>query len=427
MLNSRYKFEQLIQPISPEVFFNHYWEQRPLHISRNNSDYYSDLFSVKDIDTLLQFCKPKYPRVKLGKNNRGGFSLDLLAGMDTSSIQDYGVPNIHRLYDTYSKGDTLVLYKLEEYWESLAQVCRGLAHWFSFPTSASLFLTPKNAQGFLPHFDDADIFILQAEGSKVWRIYNSSPYLSVDARYQPLVTENLPSPEQEIYLETGDFLYVPRGCVHEVLTTDAPSLHIAIDTHVFTWTDLISSSLSSLSKQTLSFHKALPVGFLNQNQQIPSLQRHLIELLDYLRQNAKAEEAITQLTQDFIGKMQPLPDGHFSQLEQLGQVDQLTVVAKRQGMVCYIFKEENQVCIQFPGNKVKGPVWLEPAFRFVAETETFAVQSLPDNLSDDSKLVLVRRLIREGLLRVVSADKGEDFEFWLVDPALDHELVLSTS
>jgi ribosomal protein L16 Arg81 hydroxylase len=60
MLNTRFTFEQIIQPISPEVFFREYWEKRPLHISRGKPGYYSELFSVNDIDTLLQFGKPKW-------------------------------------------------------------------------------------------------------------------------------------------------------------------------------------------------------------------------------------------------------------------------------------------------------------------------------------------------------------------------------
>jgi ribosomal protein L16 Arg81 hydroxylase len=424
MLDPRFKFEQLIFPITPECFFSQYWEQQPLHISRKNPNYYSGLFSVKDIDTVFQLNKPKYPRIKLGKN-RAGFSLDILAGMGTSSIQDYGVPNIHRLYDNYSQGDTLVLYKLEEYWEPLARVCRDLTQWFSFPTSATLFLTPKNSQGFLPHFDDVDIFILQVEGSKVWRIYNSSPYLSLDEKYQPAIAQNLAAPEQEIHLQTGDLLYVPRGCVHEVLTTGDPSLHISIDPYIFTWADLISSALASISKRTLPFHKAMPVGFLNQHQQASSLQSDLIELLGYLRQNANAEEAVAQLARDFIGKMQPLPDGHFSQLEQIDHVNLQSIVTKRQGTVCWIFKDADQISIQFPGNEVKGPSWLEPAYRLIAETETFAVKELPDILSDNAKLVLVRRLIREGLLRVVSANE-QAIAPEFINSASDHELTLTT-
>jgi ribosomal protein L16 Arg81 hydroxylase len=424
MLNPHFEFEQLIHPISLDTFFSQYWEKRPLHISRKNPHYYSGLLSVKDIDTLLQFAKPKYPRVKLGRN-KGGFSLDLLAGMETTSIQDYGVPSIQRLYDHYSKGDTLVIYKLEEYWQPLAKLCRDLAAWFSFPISSTLFLTPQNAQGFLPHFDHVDIFILQVEGSKLWRIYNTSPYLSVDEKYQPLVSGDLPAPEQEIYLEPGDFLYVPRGCIHEVLTTDSPSLHVAVDAYVVTWQDLISSALANISKQTSPFHQALPVGFLNRNPLLPSLQSHLTQLLDYLSQNANAENAVTQLAQNFIGKMQPLPDGHFSQLGQLEHVNPHTVVAKRSGMICTVFTEADQACIQFPGNKVKGPSWLESAFRFIAETETFSIQALPDNLSQNSKLVLIRRLIRDGLLRVVSLNQNEAIDFQQFELALNQELTLS--
>ena len=239
MLNTRFDFAQLIQPISPEVFFREYWEQRPLHISRGNAGYYAGLLSAKDIDAILQFCKPKYPRVKLGKSNKRGFSLDVLERMDTMSVHDYGVPNAHYLYNTYAQGDTLVIYRLEEYWKPLAEFCRAFEQYFSCLANAVLFLTPQNAQGFPLHFVLGDMFILQAEGSKVWRIYNSSSYLALGEDDQPGIVENLPAPEQELCLEAGDLLYIPRGCMHEVLTADASSLHISIGTKLFTWVDLI--------------------------------------------------------------------------------------------------------------------------------------------------------------------------------------------
>jgi ribosomal protein L16 Arg81 hydroxylase len=86
MSNVHFDFEYLIQPISSDVFFSQYWEQKPLHISRKNRDYYTDLFSIDDIDTLIHFSKPKYPRVKLGKNNKKGFSLEVLEGTKNASI-----------------------------------------------------------------------------------------------------------------------------------------------------------------------------------------------------------------------------------------------------------------------------------------------------------------------------------------------------
>lgn len=441
MLDSRFNFEYLIQPISPDVFFSQYWEQKPLHISRNNPDYYSDLFSVKDIDTLIQHSKPKYPRVQLGKTNKRGFSLEFLEGMGTISVQDYGVPSLQRLYDAYAQDDTLIVNRLEEYWEPLAHFCRGLEQYFSCLSNASLFLTPKNAQGFLPHFDPCDMLVLQVEGSKIWRIYNSAPELTSPEDNLSYILRELPDPDREIHLEAGDLLYIPRGCVHEVLTVDEPSLHLAINIAVFTWADLIVKALTSVGKQSsaLDFQKALPVGFLNQNQPTPSLQSQLTKLLECLSQQANAETAVSQLARSFIDRMESLPDGHFTQLQQLDLVNLNSVVAKRQGMVCWIFRPDEMpshfagylqggdyVSMQFPGNEVRGPRWLEPAYRFIAETETFSVKELPDSLSDNAKLVLVRRLIREGLLRIISTNSDEEIATEFAKTVSDLELALST-
>lgn len=115
-----------------------------------------------------------------------------------------------------------------------------------------------------------------------------------------------------------------------------------------------------------------------------------------------------------------------------------SIVAKRQGMVCWIFRQDeipihfagypqggDYISIQFPGNEVRGPGWLEPAYRFIAETETFAVKDLPDSLSDNAKLVLVRRLIREGLLRVVSASNDEAIATESTNTISDRELAFN--
>jgi len=97
--------------------------------------------------------------------------------------------------------------------------------------------------------------------------------------------------------------------------------------------------------------------------------------------------------------------GTSGQLEQLHQVTLNSMITKRHGMICWIATHDHQASIQFPGNAVTGPGWIEPALRFIAATDTFAVRSLPDVLSDNSKLVLVRRLIREGWLKVVPASQ----------------------
>ena len=35
-----------------------------------------------------------------------------------------------------------------------------------------MYLTPAGTQGFAPHYDDIEAFVLQLEGQKHWKVYN---------------------------------------------------------------------------------------------------------------------------------------------------------------------------------------------------------------------------------------------------------------
>ncbi|HJT78220.1 MAG TPA: hypothetical protein VJ739_13535, partial [Gemmataceae bacterium] len=52
--------------------------------------------------------------------------------------------------------------------------------------------------------------------------------------------------------------------------------------------------------------------------------------------------------------------------------------------------------------RVAGPVRIAAALRFIARSERFPARALPE-LGDDAKLVLARRLVREGLLTILGA------------------------
>ena len=70
-------------------------------------------------------------------------------------------------------------------------------------------------------------------------------------------------------------------------------------------------------------------------------------------------------------------------------------------MLCRVYTEENSVVIQFPGGKLKGPHYIEPALRFITNSELFTVKSVADNITDKGKIVLIRSLVKQGLLIIV--------------------------
>lgn len=50
-------------------------------------------------------------------------------------------------------------------------VCKS-HHFLSSPLYLLSYLTPPGTQGFAPHYDDIEAFILQLEGKKHWRLYS---------------------------------------------------------------------------------------------------------------------------------------------------------------------------------------------------------------------------------------------------------------
>ena len=70
-------------------------------------------------------------------------------------------------------------------------------------------------------------------------------------------------------------------------------------------------------------------------------------------------------------------------------------------MVCRVIPGRDPVSIRFPGNRTRAPKQLGPALEFIAKASRFKVGDLPGGLSDNSKLTLAKRLVRDGVLTIV--------------------------
>lgn len=124
----------------------------------------------------------------------------------------------------------------------LGDFCRGLAHELGLPSvQTNLYLTPPNAQGFAAHYDRHCVLVLQVHGEKRWRLYGMGAELPVDRadKLFPRVTDP-GRVEQEFVMKAGDLLYIPRGLIHEAVTSEAASLHITLGLHPCFAFDLIA-------------------------------------------------------------------------------------------------------------------------------------------------------------------------------------------
>jgi len=389
----------LLQPIEPAVFFQDAWEKQPLHVSGRKPDYYAGLLSLDDIDELVYFTRPESYTVK---TERTGPGCPETSPAEMKQVRStIGVPNLVELCKEYGQGRTIIAYRLQHSRRSLALLCRSLASTFQHPVNVTMWLTPPASQSFEPHFDTHDIFLLQLEGTKHWRLHGGGPALPLREDRAPVVRAEL-GPVQEIHLRPGDLLYVPRGHVHEPFTADTRSLHLTIGIFVFRWADLLGKALEAVVQRDVRFREAVPPGYLDAERAPAALQERFQELLHGLVASASFAEASARLADDFFADHMPaLPDGRLAGQEMIATIALDTILEKRPGSICRVIASAGSADIQFPGNRVSGPSWIAPALRFIAEATRFPVRALPDDLSDNAKVVLAQRLVREGLLRVV--------------------------
>jgi ribosomal protein L16 Arg81 hydroxylase len=243
--------------------------------------------------------------------------------------------------------------------------------------------------------------VLQLEGSKHWRIYKPSVDLPLKEAYEPIPGEQIGEPIREVHVKAGDLIYMPRGFIHEAFATDESSLHITVAVSVFRWADLMRAALVRLSANDVRFRQSVPVGALGGGEIADAFRAQFEELLQQFARGARVEDAVSSLGDQFLADMAVLPGAHFLPPEEIDRIDVNTVLEKSKAMICRFIQDAASVSIQFPGNRIRAPMHLGPAFEFISKASRFPVSALPASLSDNSKLTLAKRLVRDGLLKVV--------------------------
>ena len=140
-------------------------------------------------------------------------------------------------------------------------LCSHLEDFWGTFVGSNAYLTPPSTQGFAPHFDDIEAFILQLSGQKHWRVY---PPRNADETLPKYSSPNfeqdeIGSPCLEATLCAGDMLYFPKGWVHQADTVgNVASLHVTISCgQQSTWGDLMQFALDSALRRALSETPAL--------------------------------------------------------------------------------------------------------------------------------------------------------------------------
>jgi hypothetical protein len=403
MDSNEFGLEWLLRPTDPSVFFTDYWEKRPLTLFRGDEAYLRGVLSLADMDHILSSHNLRYPSLQLVKNSAPVPPPQYTTEVDVKGVPVGGVVDLVKMFAEYQQGATITLDQLHRSWASLARLCAGMERCFGHPTQTNVYLTPPGAQGFSAHYDTHDVFILQTAGSKRWRLYGAPVPLPLPNNPYPYPGPDPGPPTADFVLHAGDVLYIPRGHVHDALTSDSISLHVTLGINTYTWADLFMEALGALCQRDVRFRRSLPIRFGLDRAAAMQLRAECGSLVRALAEGGlPLEEMADGLAERFIMTRLPLLVGHLTGLAGARRVTPRTRVCKRAWLYRLAIHGET-LHLLYHGKGLTFPRSLEPTLRFVLDTEVFAVASLPGPLNDWDKIGLIQRLIEEGLL----AEKGD--------------------
>ena len=291
------------------------------------------------------------------------------------------------MFDEFAEGATLVFQGMHRYWGPLADFCRGLELALGHPVQANAYITPPGAQGFGAHEDEHDVFVLQSHGTKRWTVHERH---DLPPSRPPVI---------EALIEPGDSLYIPAGFPHSASTQERESVHITVGILATTWAALLEEAVRTIDSDPW-LDEPLPLRFTFQEDGFSAEVAERLQELGAAMSGLDPAPIARRLRRRVLTTRQPLLRGQIHRLLGLDSIGDESVVARRHGSICVIEMVDGELSVLLGDRELRMPERVEPALSMVAAGEPVTVADIP-GLDGAGRVVLVRRLVREGLLEVI--------------------------
>jgi bifunctional lysine-specific demethylase and histidyl-hydroxylase NO66 len=380
-----------LDPVSADGFLDEYCERRPLVVARAEAGRFDAVLGDADVERLVCVSAIRTPAFRLVKDGAqlapSTYTTDIAWRPGSFS----GTALVDRVAQEHAAGATIVLQALHLHWHPAAVYCRELEDWLGWPVQANAYCTPASSQGFGVHHDTHDVFVLQVSGHKRWRVYEPVVELPLKTqRWAPSDAQGIGEPVHDITLQAGDTLYLPRGWPHEAAAADADSLHITVGLHPPTRIDALRAALSECADD-IEFRRVLDA-----DGEVPG------ELLKRLAVRLDPSAVARRARRGFVNGRRAILDGQLTQIRALKQLTLHSPLQRRPTVIAEFERSDTGATLLFEGKEVHLPPQAVDAVAAAhAAGAPFTAAELPGPLDAPGRLVLVKRLVREGYLRLL--------------------------
>lgn len=388
-------FAHIIAPYTIEDFFTNYHEKEVLHVPRDDENYYNDVLTSTEISDYLDRQDIFYPSLRLVKNGKEIPSAEYtLKGVAIGHHRKDGIINTEKAFALFNAGSTMVIQAGQRYFDNLSKCCLALSQKFNSPVQANLYITPQRSVGFNPHWDTHDVFVLQISGTKTWKLYGFEKELPTKS--QAFVSKGYSKePLQTLQLSPGDFLYVPRGYVHDAMADDGISAHITIGVLSYTWARLFNEVFPQL-EELKPFREAVPFWRDDLNEMI----RQKVDFLKESLSGLDFEKGIEKLNSNYH-KVQPQPVNHYFQsLLDEQKISDTTSFAVNEGIIFNLSESEGSVMLKLFDKTITLRASSKEILNYILANKKFSFAALPGAMDTESRKLLITKLIKEGVVYI---------------------------
>lgn len=388
-------FETILEPFSIEDFFKQYYEKDILYVKRNDENYYKNILTSVEISDYLDRQDIFYPSLRMVKNGKEISNAEYtLKGTSIGHHRKDGIIHTEKAFALFNSGATFVIQAGQRYFNHLSHCCVELSKKFNAPVQANLYITPNKSQGFNPHWDTHDVFVLQISGTKTWHLYGfekelptkNQSFVGKDYNKEPLHT---------IQLMPGDFLYVPRGYVHDAIADNGISSHITIGVLSFTWLRLFSDLFQQLEEYK-EFREAIPFW----EDDISAAIQQKTALLQEKIASLNFKEALEKLDKNYrTAQPQPLHN-YFESLRNIDKISAESPMALNEGILYSFTQKNGETELHLLGKTIHFPEIMLPALNYIFTNKKFIPANLPGNLDEQQKKDFVSKLVREAVVYI---------------------------
>jgi ribosomal protein L16 Arg81 hydroxylase len=376
-----------LAPVSAEKFLADHWDRRPLLVSRREPGRFDEVLSTADAEAIALAGGTRTPAFRLVKDGAQLPTSTYTENIPWRPTAFTGTAVPRRVADEFAKGATLVLQGLHHHWHPAAAYCRGLEAALGCPVQANAYWTPSSAQGFDVHHDTHDVFVLQLAGHKRWRVYEPVLELPLKSQRWSADLGEVGEPVMDFVLGPGDTLYMPRGWPHEAETSGDASLHLTVGLHPPSRLDALRAALDACAED-VEFRRALAA-----DGELPD------DLLDRLAERMAPEDVAARARRRFVDTRRPILPDQLTQLAALTGLTAGSLLERRPTVIADL----EAATLRFEGRELEFPPQARTAIAAIhAHEGPFTAADLPGPLDDPGRLVLLRRLVREGYLRIVA-------------------------